>query len=193
MKLVYGVGSNDMPKGSCSKMVDGKQVKHNFYKKWLSMLKRCYSPKYQQKNPTYIGCTVCEEWKSLSKFKEWLDQQPLERHSWHLDKDLLFTYNKLYSPETCILVPQWLNKFVIERGADRGEYMLGAMWDKYASKFKSQISDGTGKHRHLGLFTDELSAHLAWKSAKLNLVEEMKSNLDAVDERIYPALLKRYS
>lgn len=194
MKLVQGVGVNDIPKGSSSyRDENNKQVAHPFYRKWTNMLKRCYDQNYHQKRPTYLGCTVCDEWKSLSKFKEWFDQQPLERQSWCLDKDLLFTENKVYSPETCILVPQWLNLFVIGCDASRGEYMIGVCWDKQKGKFKSQISDGSGKLKYLGLFSDELSAHLAWKAAKLNLVEEMKSNLDAVDERIYPELLKRYS
>ena len=193
MKLVHGVGINDLPRGSCSVMVDGKQIVHPFYNKWASMLFRCYDTKYHQKQPTYAGCTVCEEWKTLSNFKEWFDQQPLERHSWQLDKDLLFPSNKIYSPETCILVPQWLNSFVVERGNDRGEYLIGCYWNKQANKFRAKINDGHGKKTHLGYFTDELSAHLAWKSAKLQMVHDMKDNLDLVDRRIYDVLVKRYS
>lgn len=129
----------------------------------------------------------------MSEFKSWLDQYPVDRHCWQLDKDLLFKGNKVYSPDTCLLVPRWLNNFVTENDSDRGEYMIGVCWNKSVGKFQSQVNNGTGKPVFLGLFTDELSAHLAWKIAKLNLVEEMKSNLDAIDKRIYPALLKRYS
>lgn len=193
MKLVYGVGINDMPKGSCSETVYGKSVLHLFYIKWRNMLIRCYSAKFHKTNPAYIGCSVCEEWKTLSKFKEWLDRQPLERHSWSLDKDLLFTENHIYSPETCILVPSWLNNFVIERGASRGKYMIGVYWNKQVKKFQSSVKDGTGRPKHLGLFTDELSAHLAWKAAKLQIVHDRKDELNQIDHRLYDALVKRYS
>lgn len=192
MKLIYGVGVNDMPRGSCSETVDGKRVMSTFYEKWREMIRRCYDLKWHQKYPTYRGCLVCDDWKILSKFKDWFDQQPLERHSWCLDKDLLFPDNKLYSPETCILVPQWLNKFITERKASRGKYMLGVCWHKKSNKFESNIQDG-GKPKHLGLFTDELSAHIAWKAAKLQMVHDMKDELNQIDHRLYDVLVKRYS
>lgn len=193
MKLVYGVGINDLPRGSCSVRVHGKVILHSFYKKWSSALQRCYSPKLHQRHPTYIGCSVCEDWQSLSRFKEWFDQHPVERHYWNLDKDLLFPDNKVYSPETCILVPQWLNLFVTERDSARGDHYIGAYLHKPSNRFISQVSDGSGNSKHLGYFTDELSAHLAWKAAKLQIVHDMKTDLDGIDIRVYPALVKRYS
>lgn len=196
MRLVKGVGINDLPRGSSYyRDENNKKLNHTFYDKWKNMLSRCYDQKLHQKHPTYVGCSVCEEWKSLSKFKEWLDQQPLERHSWPLDKDILFTDNKVYSPETCILVPHWLNNFVIESGATRGKYMLGVYWDNQRGKFKSQVSigEGTGKQKCLGRFTDELSAHLAWKAAKLQMIHDRKDELNQIDHRLYDALVKRYS
>ena len=47
-KLVYNCGNNDV---SFSIIVDGKQIKE--YKLWTSMLQRCYSKTFQEKNPTY--------------------------------------------------------------------------------------------------------------------------------------------
>lgn len=193
MKLVQGVGINDLPRGSCSERIDGKQTVYPFYDKWHGMIRRCYSRKLHQRHSTYSGCSVCEEWKTLSKFKEWFDQQPLERYSWDLDKDLLLPDNKVYSPETCILVPHWLNTFVVESNAIRGQYMVGVYWEKQKGKFKSYISDGTGKMKSLGLFTDELSAHIAWKAAKLQMVHDRKDELNQIDHRLYDVLVKRYS
>lgn len=174
MKLVQGVGLNDLPKGSCSHMVYGKQIAHPFYEKWKSMLRRCYNKDYHSRYPTYIGCSVCEEWKTLSNFKQWFCQQPIERQAWQLDKDILFVDNKTYSPKTCILVPNWLNSFVIDGGTSRSTSMLGTAWNSKTQKFQAQIRDREGKGKYLGVFTDELSAHLAWKSAKLQMVQDMK-------------------
>lgn len=191
--LIYGVGVNDLPRGVCSEVVDGKKVMHFFYKKWSSMLLRCYSQKFLSRHPSYQGCSVCDEWKVLSGFKKWIDQQPIDRLSWDLDKDLLSNGSKVYSPETCILVPSWLNIFVIDRKNQRGKYMTGCNFHKLTGKFVAQISDRNGKRHHLGLFNDELSAHLAWKAAKLQMVIDMKGELDMIDERLYTTLVSRYS
>lgn len=50
-ELVHGVGINNLlyTRGTPS------------YKAWTSMLERCYSPKYQKKRSTYIGCSVCHD------------------------------------------------------------------------------------------------------------------------------------
>lgn len=193
MNIVHGVGINDLPKGSCSVIVDGKSKIPQFYNKWQSMIYRCYSKKMLDKRPTYTGCTVCDEWKFLSNFKRWLESHPIERQSWDIDKDILFPDNKIYSPETCILVPSWVNLFVRTREAARGDYLIGASYDKRSKKFRSHVNVGKGEMLHLGYFNDEMSAHLAWKTAKRNLVISKKKELDEIDPRLYAALLQRYN
>jgi len=42
----------------------------------------------------------------------------------------------------------------------------GVTWDKHHNKWKAQISD-YGYKFHLGYFTNEWKAHLAYRSAKL--------------------------
>ncbi len=70
-KLVYGVGVNDLPYRV--KVWEelpkngGKRVRKivflcKYYAAWKSMLERCYSEKYLESNPSYIGTSVCSEW-----------------------------------------------------------------------------------------------------------------------------------
>lgn len=92
IKLVYGVGINDL---DVPFAMNGSNLK--FYGTWNNMLNRCYSEKYQAKNPTYRGCTVCNEWLSLSTFKEWFDAN--YRTGMELDKDILVKGNRVYCPE----------------------------------------------------------------------------------------------
>lgn len=70
-KLLFGVGINDADyvtqKWETIGYVDGKQKKKlvwvcPYYRAWANMLKRSYSKSYQEKNPTYLGCSVSEEW-----------------------------------------------------------------------------------------------------------------------------------
>lgn len=63
---VYGVGINDY---TGRIWIDGKTI--NSYQVWINMLMRCYDYKFQNRNTTYIGTTVCDEWLYSSKFKKW--------------------------------------------------------------------------------------------------------------------------
>lgn len=72
--LIYGIGVNDANYLVASRM-DGKVVKCPFYQVWTDMLMRCYSKKYQQRQPTYVGCYVHSEWFAFSNFKAWMEEQ----------------------------------------------------------------------------------------------------------------------
>ena len=117
-KLVYGVGINDKTRTA---FVDGKNVKE--YVLWKDMLKRCFSEKYQTRRPTYIGCSVSDNFLNYSYFYDWCQEQigfgniDEKGCSWHLDKDLLFVGNKVYSENTCVFVPHEINSFFVDCGA----------------------------------------------------------------------------
>lgn len=93
MKLVYGVGINDCPKGETK----GNKI----YKTWAGMLKRCYSDAYHIERPTYKDCKVCGEWLTYSNFAEWAKTQDYEGKQ--LDKDIITPGNKIYCPENVCL------------------------------------------------------------------------------------------
>ena len=161
-----------------------------FYQTWVDMLKRCYSAKLQERQPTYKGCSVSDEWLTFSVFKSWMEEQDWECRQ--LDKDLLFEGNKVYSKKTCVFVTQAVNSFTIDSGATRGEYKIGVYWNKAAGKFKSQCNNPfTNKSEHLGYFTCELEAHQAWLKRKLELAHQLAAI--QTDERVGRALVCRYT
>lgn len=43
-------------------------IKTEEYIKWFSMFNRCFDEKYQEKQPTYIGCSVSEEFWNFQNF-----------------------------------------------------------------------------------------------------------------------------
>ena len=98
------------------------------------MLQRCYSEKWQERYPTYKGCSVSEEWHTFSNFKAWMEKQQWEGKQ--LDKDILFEGNKVYSPEPCVFVTRKTNMFTTDRAA-RGSGLLGMHWDKEKAKFRA--------------------------------------------------------
>lgn len=198
-KLVYGVGINDadyvVQVYETVGYVDGKRKRKlvwccPYYRAWTSMLKRCYSVKYQEKRPTYKGCTVVDEWLTFSNFKRWMEQQDWEGKQ--LDKDLLFEGNKMYSAESCAFVTNRVNTFTTDCGASRGEWLIGVCWNKEKNKFMSMCSNPfTKKQEHLGNFTSELEAHKAWLNRKLEFATLLAA--EQTDERVAKALIERYT
>lgn len=75
------------------------------HKTWSHMIERCYSKKYHVKQPTYKGCSICEDWHNFTNFLSWYDENyPTDGKTYQLDKDILVQGNKVYSPETCCFV-----------------------------------------------------------------------------------------
>lgn len=79
-----------------------KKVKSKVYVLWTGMLQRCYYEKSRDKNTTYKGCTVCDEWHNFQNFAKWFDENYID--GFDLDKDIKVDGNKVYSPEACIFV-----------------------------------------------------------------------------------------
>ena len=192
---VCGVGTNDAEyKVSIYTYADGKQKliwECPFYRTWVRMLDRCYSDKYHEKRPTYIGCNVCEDWHTFSNFRSWMEQQDWENKQ--LDKDLLKVGNKEYSPDNCVFVPKIVNSFLIDCGNSRGEYPIGVYLNKVVKKFQAQCSNPfTGKREHLGMYHCPDQAHLAWKRRKHELACQLADSEYVTDERVAQALRTRY-
>lgn len=187
-KLVYGVGVNDADY-SIRPILKGIGVFCPIYLKWSKMLERAYDNKFKERNPTYNGCTVCDEWLTFSNFHNWLTKQDWQGKE--IDKDILFLGNKIYSPDTCVLVSQETNKFLLDRYSSRGKYALGVTFVKSANKFMAQCKNNfTKKNENLGRFTCQQEAHLAWRKRKHELARQL-ADLQT-DERVAAALRVRY-
>ena len=198
IKLVYGVGINDaeyVTQKNETIEVNGRRKRRMvwmcpYYRAWKNMLQRCYSIKYQERNPTYKGCSVSEEWWRFSNFRRWMECQDFE--GMQLDKDLLFNGNKVYSAETCVFVSRVVNMFTIDRCNDRGEWLIGVYRDKNNGKFMSMCCNPfTKKQEYLGLFVNEVDAHQAWLKRKLELAHLLAA--EQTDRRVAKALIARYT
>lgn len=80
-----------------------------YHQTWLSVIRRCYSQTYLKKYPAYKGCSVDQRWKKLSSFIAWMKIQPEHdlwvSHNYQVDKDFLFPNERVYGPDTCVLLP----------------------------------------------------------------------------------------
>ena len=161
------------------------------YVLWKDVLRRCYSDSSKKKRPTYEGCEVSDNFKSFEYFYEWCNKQVgFGVEGFELDKDLLIKGNKVYSENTCIFLPQEINKVLTKRTASRGEYLIGVYWCNTKKVFVARVNKNKGKQEHLGYFKTELEAFNAYKQAKEAFIKEQANKWKGkIDERAYEALM----
>lgn len=188
-KLIHGVALNDADY-AVNPRLNGNRVMCKFYQTWKGMLERCYSEKFKAKQPTYTGCSVCDDWLTFSNFKRWMEKQDWQGKE--LDKDILFNGNKIYSPETCVFLDSVTNNFTTDRGAARGEWPIGVYFNKRVGKFMARCNNQlTRKQEHLGYFDCPNQSHQAWRKRKHELSCQL-ADLQT-DQRVSSSLRARYS
>ena len=164
MKLVQGHGINDMPYGWASENEWNKRV----YRKWQSMLYRCYNEEYHKTHPTYIGCTVCDRWLTLSNFVEDVplidgyDREKFLNGQLELDKDKKKDKNKNYVMKYCTWLPKPENSSLANKGKQRSEETKQKMSEAkqgenhpmygkhHTEETKRKISENSGMKGKLG-------------------------------------------
>ena len=188
-KLFFGIAVNDLNERI---IVDGKNIKS--YDCWRHMLRRCYDQKHQSTRPTYIGCSVSNEWLCFSNFKEFYDKN--YKDGYQLDKDILIQNNKIYSESTSVFVPRYLNMMLTDRRNERGNYPLGVskLTDSDRKKpYTASCSDGFGKILINCFSTIEEAREFYIRTKRhvvLQQIERAKSE-GFNDERVFQALLER--
>ena len=148
--------------GEYKSVINGKSTEE--YESWSGMMERGYSPKLKEKHPTYRDCSVCEEWHDFQVFAKWYTLQKFYGHGYSLDKDLLVKGNKLYSPETCTLLPRGLNSMLSAPNKSKSGLMLGVR--KEGTRYSSRIGLGSFGRKYLGSFNTEIEAHEAYVTAR---------------------------
>lgn len=183
-KLVCGVGRNN----ACyitQPVIEGKKIICPYYRRWMDMLKRCYSIRYLEKYPTYKNCEVCKEWHTFSNFRQWMETQ--DWNGKQLDKDIILPNNKLYSPDTCVFVSSQVNSLLLDCGKSKGKCKQGVCFYKNSGKFLAHCRDSVGKKRHLGTFPTEQLAYEAYVTYKHALI--LKVSNEQEDERVKKGLI----
>ena len=189
---VFGVGiTSNLP----TKTSDGRTLPD--YNLWCGMLERCYSDKYQQKKPTYIGCSVSENFRYYSYFKEWCCRQvgfsdlDNKGRKFVLDKDILLKGNKLYSENTCCFVPVEINSALTKCNSRRGLYPVGVTYDATKTlPFQPTVSF-EGKNKRLERCASAEEAFYIYKQAKEAIIKSLAEKYkNLIDYKVYEALLK---
>lgn len=92
------------------------------YNVWHDMLRRCYSETAKEKFQAYFQvCKVSKLWHNYQNFAQWFNENRYDVEGrLHIDKDILYPGNKIYCPDTCLLVPQRINMLFLNKPNKRG-------------------------------------------------------------------------
>lgn len=153
------------------------------YRVWRGVLDRCFNTAFQEKEPTYKGCSICKEWLLFSTFKKWFDENYVD--GFEIDKDLLSDINrKLYSPQTCVFLPMEINRFLGGRSTKiEHNIPLGVL--SSGNKF-------IAKHgrTYLGTFDTIKEAQDAYLKTKKEYTVMLANKWkDKIEQRAYDALI----
>jgi hypothetical protein len=181
-KLTYGIGF--MGVGD-----KNSQTHPKAYQTWVDLFKRCYNTDKASHAESYKSCIVDEFFHNFQNFATWYMAQPFHTEvGYQVDKDLLLKGNKVYSPETCCLLPKNLNLSLISNSQKRGEYPIGVT--KHGDKFTARVSLGGGERIALGLYGTPEEAFSAYKTAKERYLKTLATKWkDQIDTRAYSALI----
>ena len=165
-------GKGYLGEGKYKMSESGKNKKE--YDIWYHMLERCYDPKYQEKYSTYKGCTVEEYLLNFQYMCEWLENNYYEipGETMHLDKDILCKGNKIYSRDTCIFVPQRINKLFTKSDKARGYNPVG-VYQLPSGNYQATCNDRNGKYIYLGAYSTEEEAFQVYKQYKEKVIKEV--------------------
>jgi len=155
--------------------VDEKGKQLDSYHNWIGMIDRCYNKKHSIKRPTYAECKVCNKWLTYSTFKKWYDNNyyEIEEEKMCLDKDILFKGNKIYSPETCIYVPNRINVLFTKRQNERGKFPIGVDFIKKNNNYRSRCNYEKNVSVYLGSFSTPEEAFMPYKIYKEQLIKSI--------------------
>lgn len=179
---IYGRGY--LGSGKYTSKKNNKHTKE--YLVWRTMFVRCYSKKYIEEHPTYNNCEVCKEWYNFQIFAEWFNNNyyQIDNEIIDLDKDFLSSNCKIYSPNTCIFLPQFINKAIVHSEINFSKPSKNNKYHARISKRNKQI--------HLGYYDKYEDAKEVYVNAKNEYIQELANQYKAMlPEKIFN-VLKNY-
>lgn len=170
------------------------------YRMWYNMIYRCYCTRMDRRRDiNYEDCEVDEKWHCFQNFNDWYNNESSLykcNEKVCIDKDLLIKNNKIYSEDTCVLLPEKINIFLTKTSHTRGKYPIGVYYDKYKNKFIAQccnpFGDNKNEKRNLGSFNTSEEAFLAYKNTKEKYARMLADKYNGIIDTKAINALKNY-
>lgn len=175
---------------------DINHKKNREYTTWTEMLRRCYSHNENErlKFSAYNDCSVDQEWHLFDNYYDWVQTQTNHMiDDWTLDKDIKIKHNRIYSCDTCYLVPIQINMLFERQPSIRGDLPIGVQYKPKNSlrPYMAMCRQGA-ENIYLGSFANEYDAFYAYKQFKekhIKNVAEKEFELGNITEECYKSLM----
>lgn len=191
-RTVYGIGYFGV--GDYSWLSDQR-----IYDAWKDMLRRCYDPYKLNENryAEYRDCFVCDSWKNFQNFAKWYDENYYEvpNESMQVDKDILNNGSKLYSPETCLIVPKRINQLFIGVNLIKDDGLpIGCSINKRVKEPYIMVTCRCGDERYISKTHYKLDqveqAFLDYKKVKEKYIQQIATKYAAyLPSKVYRSLM----
>lgn len=171
-------------------------------KVWDGILRRAYmhDPRSCKCINSYLNTTVCEEWLCMQTFAKWyIDyRSKINPKYWdelEIDKDIL-QWNqefKIYSPQTCCLIPKNLNSTIIGMHTENvinSNLPVGVQLNNYG-RYTTYVCN-LGTRFSVGTYSTPEEAFEAYKKAKKDFINKIALEYyqdGGILEDIYNAIL----
>lgn len=169
-RTIYGVGF--LGEGCYRSGIEKKGTRH--YSVWTGMMERCYSGNFNR-YPTYINCSVDDEWHNFQNFGKWYDENyyAVDDQKMELNKDILVKGNKVYGSKYCVFVPKRINLLLVKKDAVRGRNPVGVCYYKRDNTYQADCRDENGKSVHLGRYDTPEEAFEVYKVFKESIIKKV--------------------
>lgn len=180
-RKIYGKGINDADYQTWVK-INEDILYCPIYYLWRGIIYRTTNH-FQNIVGIYAGTTLDPRWISFMAFRAWFI--PRYKEDYQVDKDLI-SDTRVYGPDTCVMVPNWLNSFLSGPTMKTPNQKSVGSTLLPSGKYGSEFGDLS-----LGSFNTQRQAHYAWRKAKRQYAKSRRAEMDAIDIRIYPRIILR--
>lgn len=184
-KTMFGIGYRGV--GKYGALRGNKKI----YQVWQDMFRRCYGHGTNDTKPCYSGCSIAEVWHNFQNFASWYEENyyNIDGQIMQIDKDILQKGNKIYSPETCILVPNEINALIVKRKLQRGDTPIGVYYNKNMGVYVAFCWTNECQKEYLGRYNTPEDAFFAYKKRKEQYIKEVADKYEnKIPKRLYDAL-----
>lgn len=162
-------------------------------KRYRAIKARCTptNKDYQKKSENCFG--DFQEFTEWSKSQIGYNLRQEDGKFWAIDKDIFGQNSKIYSTETCIFVPQWVNNLVLGRSRKiEKSSPLGVSWSNGHQAWQASCAAGKGGNGiFLGFYNDPYEAHLVWQKKRFEVLVGAGKIFKESHPKLYEGIMLR--
>ena len=162
-------------------------IEKTSYRIWVGILDRVFDGKLK----SYDKVSISDEWLSYENFEIWYNKNiyNIGNEKMCIDKDILSNENKIYSEDTCIIIPERINNMLI----DFYNKETGLTYRDRVKKYEVSCRDFDGKKKYLGYYENKDDAILVYRKFKINtIIEVINSYKDKLPKNIYDLIINKF-